>query len=315
MKAHLKSALFYMAISFFVTGCQALAPQGTLQVYDKLTQEPVLNAQASLNVRYTPKDPWGCPRYEKKTLEESSPGYFSFSYPSAYFRDASIGVWKKGYYGASIALSNLKKDASIRLELPPIQNAISLIAMNWTFNEPTFFYAAPQNVKHYDCLKADWLPPYGDGLKADIEFSLQKYRKSNKDFVWFKVRFMNPKDGVEEVVTPYANGMFIREAPATATWLNQIDIVQELQDGNLLEFPPEKNYAFRVRTQITPSGEVISTYYGKLYQAFHINFVKGCWTSGFEYYLNPTPNDRNLEYNGRSINKPKGRVNEIRRIR
>mgnify|MGYP007041538972 FL=1 len=304
-----------MAISFFVTGCQALGTQGTLQVYDKLTQEPVLNAQASLNVRYTPKDPWGCPRYEKKTLEESSPGCFSFSYPSAHFRDASIGVWKKGYYGASIALSNVKEDASIRLELPPIQNAISLIAMNWTFNEPTFFYATPQNVKHYDCLKADWLPPYGDGLKADMEFSLQRYNKNGKTYAWFSIRFINPHDGFEEVTKYYADSMRIREAPAMKNLQNQLDFIEELHDGFPTHFPPLKNYAFRVRTQRTPSGELLSAYYGKLYNAFTFNYVKNYWACDFEYYLNPAPNNRNLEYNGHSINKPKERINAIRYVR
>jgi hypothetical protein len=43
---------------------------------------------------------------------------------------------------------------------------------------------------------------------------------------------------------------------------------------------------FRVRTELDQDGNVKSTLYGKIYGDF----------MHFRYYLNPTPNDRNIEF-------------------
>lgn len=47
-------------------------------------------------------------------------------------------------------------------------------------------------------------------------------------------------------------------------------------------------YYFRIRTQTNELGQVTNAYYGKIY---------GEIDGGFTYYLNLTPNDRNVEYN------------------
>lgn len=318
MKTSPNNVVLSTAISFLLQGCCAFATEGTLKVYDKLTQEPIYGATASFHIRHSPSDPWDVPRYEKQMLKEAPLAFFSFLYPNTPFREASIGVTKKGYYAASISLGNFtgeKPENPISLALSPIQSPISLIAFNWWGEDVKFIYKGNKNVKQYDCLKADWLPPDGEGLKADMEFSLQRYNKNGKTYAWFSIRFINPHDGFEEVTEYYADSMRIREAPAMKNLQNQLDFIEELHDGFPTHFPPLKNYAFRVRTQQTPSGELLSAYYGKLYNAFTFNYVKDYWACDFEYYLNPTPNDRNLEYNGRSINKPKERINAIRYVR
>jgi hypothetical protein len=54
------------------------------------------------------------------------------------------------------------------------------------------------------------------------------------------------------------------------------------------------NYFFRVRTVRDQSGKIISAHYGKIYG----DFFFGCSASyiDYTYYLNPTPNDRNVEF-------------------
>ena len=49
---------------------------------------------------------------------------------------------------------------------------------------------------------------------------------------------------------------------------------------------PDRNYFFRVRTLLDEHGNVKSALYGKIYGDF----------MQFAYYLNPTPNDRNVEF-------------------
>ena len=49
---------------------------------------------------------------------------------------------------------------------------------------------------------------------------------------------------------------------------------------------PNKNYYFRVRTKVDDRGNIVSAHYGKIYGDF----------MQFKYYLNPTINDRNVEF-------------------
>jgi hypothetical protein len=49
---------------------------------------------------------------------------------------------------------------------------------------------------------------------------------------------------------------------------------------------PNRDYYFRVRTALDPNGDVKSALYGKIYGDF----------MQFTYYLNPTPNSRNIEF-------------------
>ena len=69
-------------------------------------------------------------------------------------------------------------------------------------------------------------------------------------------------------------------------------------------FDGKRNFAFRIRTQRDEKGEISSAYYGKVYG--DITFKKLFGNSlavasvTFLYYLNPTPNDRNLEWDMRN---------------
>ena len=251
-------------------------------------------------------------------MEENENGGFTFSYPLADTLNPSLSVYKNGYY---LATSDLPKKRmgeryALIISLKPKQNPIPLIAFRWMGDEAPFLYSGIKSIKYYDCLKADWLPPNGKGEKADLMFSYHRYSKGEKTFMWFKVCFTNPNDGFEEVTESYAEDMRIREAPPTRHLQNQFDIIEELNsDGLPFKHPKMKNYAFRVRTQLTPSGNILSAYYGKFYNAFDFNFLKESCLCGFEYYLNPTPNNRNLEYNGKSINKPKRCASNVSDLR
>ena len=54
-----------------------------------------------------------------------------------------------------------------------------------------------------------------------------------------------------------------------------------------------RHYCFRIRTRRDAEGRIVSGLYGKVYGDFRINDLSGI---AFTYYLNPTPNDRNLEF-------------------
>lgn len=65
------------------------------------------------------------------------------------------------------------------------------------------------------------------------------------------------------------------------------------------EYPEqsEKNYFFRVRTVLNKDGSVKSALYGKINGQISIQGAgRDTASLAFLYYLNPTPNDRNLEF-------------------
>ena len=102
----------------------------------------------------------------------------------------------------------------------------------------------------------------------------------------------------------YARGMAIREAPQKLSLVNSIDL--PIYSSSTKQYEAgleEKQYVFRVRTQLENDGTVISAYYGKLYDAFQVHVRDIGIDVSFLYFLNPSQNNRNLEYNGKSLNK------------
>ena len=56
-----------------------------------------------------------------------------------------------------------------------------------------------------------------------------------------------------------------------------------------------KYFAFRTRVKLDKNGDIKEANYGKIYGP--INYGNGVRKIQFTYYFNPTPNDRNLEFN------------------
>ena len=64
------------------------------------------------------------------------------------------------------------------------------------------------------------------------------------------------------------------------------------------EYDKNRCYYFRIRSKFDDKGNLIEAYYGKVYGDFKIgaHIDIGLDVVKFLYYLNPTPNDRNLEW-------------------
>ena len=60
----------------------------------------------------------------------------------------------------------------------------------------------------------------------------------------------------------------------------------------------EANYFFRIRTEVNEDGEVDYALYGKIYGDIEFGGAgqEGSYLKVNAYYLNPTPNDLNLEF-------------------
>jgi hypothetical protein len=141
-------------------------------------------------------------------------------------------------------------------------------------------------------LTGDFVAPFGRGVARDMIFHVEALTAvTQKEQRRLIVSFPKAEDGVLPFrPTEYLNGSVLRSpynAPETgylANWTVTRHQPETSASGNY--DPQEHGYFFRVRTVVDSSGKLISANYGKIYGDF----------MNFTYYLNPTPNDRNIEF-------------------
>ena len=139
----------------------------------------------------------------------------------------------------------------------------------------------------------DWVAPYGKGLKTDLLFAAHNDKRGEYDWDYkLVVSFPDVADGIQEFhLTDMETGGDLRslhDAPTNnyqSQWV-QTAACRPHPGGYSGNRDANQNYYLRVRTKIDEKGNIVSAHYGKIYGDF----------MQFSYYLNPTPNDRNIEF-------------------
>lgn len=162
----------------------------------------------------------------------------------------------------------------------------------------------------YDLVKGDWMPPFGTGEHSDIEFTLLPRENfgigkgpSGKPKPYFRdtisATFVGEGNGIIKIEPPPNAVLKMRTAPENG-YQQDIRIWSGLTKTMQDDDSTDKNacHAFRIRTVRNEHGEIISSYHGKIYGDFAMKFNRDSTPRGvyFTYYLNLTPNDRNLEW-------------------
>jgi hypothetical protein len=153
----------------------------------------------------------------------------------------------------------------------------------------------------FDLMVSDWVAPYGKGKVADFLLDYKTIVPLTDETKAFEcsltLTFSNPGDGFQTRSVPATRRLLIlpRRAPEegyNGTWSKRFGRPREGAD--LLPLArADENFFFRVRTVLGVDGRVVGALYGKIYGDIvfdalgHIRFT---------YYLNPTVNDRNLEF-------------------
>jgi len=144
----------------------------------------------------------------------------------------------------------------------------------------------------FDIEKGDWVAPYGKGASSDLLFYPELTQRNPDDFDYtLTLTFPNKGDGIKAFEGSALNiGSQFKsdyEAPSggyPSEWKQfRKRRPKEVETNNIDE---NRIYYFRVRTKLDEHGNIISARYGKIYGDF----------LSFTYYLNPTPNDRNVEF-------------------
>jgi hypothetical protein len=217
--------------------------------------------------------------------------------------ELGIGVEKSGYYPTHIGYELYKpgqfddqkvaanRNPKLTLTLKKIEKPIPMYARHVDGGPPVF-----NEPVGYDLIMGDWVAPHGKGQVTDMIFNGKLDKKSKNDFDYeLIVSFPEKGDGLQMFSVPVyylgERGSRLQSAaeapqsgyqPQVVRTRSRHPGVPPKQDMN----DPNRNYYFRVRTELDEKGNVKSALYGKMYGDF----------MRFDYYLDPTPNDRNVEF-------------------
>jgi len=157
----------------------------------------------------------------------------------------------------------------------------------------------------FDLEASDWVAPYGKGMKSDFIFTLHQVDRGMQDYdVLGELTFKNPSDGLQDAPLPEVgkNSVFKweRQAPENGyqpkfqlqnSWHKEKGITRSFKYADGVW----EGYFFRVRT-VEQDGEIVSARYGKIRGGIEVFPNDPNPKIDFTYYFNPTPNDRNLEW-------------------
>ncbi|MFA6173424.1 MAG: hypothetical protein WC701_07020 [Kiritimatiellales bacterium] len=155
----------------------------------------------------------------------------------------------------------------------------------------------------FDFEKGDWVSPRGRGQNADITLCVKRSLTNNIGEVSYTARFTNALDGVRTLDYKGGESDFKSDYRAQNNgYLNSFSYFYQRGSERYSEkyMPNANGMYFRVRSSTNTFGEVTNAYFGKFYGhveigGFHMEEVR----VEMLYYLNPTSNDRNLEFDPR----------------
>lgn len=274
---------------------------------------PLSDVDASVTFdqpNYKPNQ-WGSPDVSGRTGKTDSAGLFSAALPAG--NHISYGAQRTGWYPSYGSLDFNRSqngkwqpwNLTIDLTLKQIVNPMAMYARRLNKALPV-----KNESVAFDLFVGDFVAPHGRGETADMIFQIEPI-DSTKDINRraLAIRFPNPTDGILPFKpSGHFSGSALRspyDAPENG-YLSRWTVTRaQPETSTSANYDPQKHgYFFRIRTQADSNGKIISANYGKIYGDF----------MNFTYYLNPKPNDRNIEFDPKrnlfTNLKPEERVTE-----
>jgi hypothetical protein len=262
----------------------------TLKVVDDAGQ-PVADANASV-AYYTNR--MGA---SIKGLTDTN-GIFTASHPS-YGGEIGFAVEKAGYYATrelyvlGFTYDPLKWNPTKTINLKKIGQPIAMYAKL----EETKLQQEDKPMG-FDLMAGDWVTPFGKGFHADIFFTVHRKIITEREYdCTLTVTFPNKGDGIGIAPTESDTGSEFKTSRTAAEngYAPELDLHYSHSKRPDLVF----GYFIRVRTELDQDSNVKSALYGKIQGdfRFYAGTIAPTAGMGFNYYLNPTPNDRNVEFN------------------
>ena len=247
---------------------------------------------------------------------------------------SDIVVTKNNYYPSrpdvewndkrNLDINNLRKigfqpwNQTVNVILKKLENPIPMMVRLGLGNTDHIRYAPKLDEEvGYDLVAGDWVNPHGSGEVGDIQVMFKSDFKNPENYTTKATfRFSNPDDGVIPIASLIGSESLLkypRSAPVNGYEVKSITLTKQSGEQPQPKRKEPIGYFLRLRTIIeTDTGKILSAKYGKIIKESGHNsnenpfrLSSGMWkerkfdpTPGFQisYYLNPTPNDRNLEY-------------------
>jgi hypothetical protein len=264
---------------------------------------PIQGADARISLMVSKSTGWGGKTYfvSGKTNNE---GLFTGEGETQAY--ATYSASADGYYGTGIKFDDFTGVSGIlgfrkwqpwnpilKVVLKKIKNPIAMYA----YQTGRIEISKNDGFFGYDLVKGDWVSPHGKGITSDFLFKLEYLDMGGGSVTQsFILAFSNAADGIQAFKAADSQGSQLissHHAPSSA-YKNILDQKIVWESGKGTTYSSYKkgdgtNYYFRVRCD----GEKLDTcLYGKIYE--NIRFDSE--TLSLNYYLNPSQNDTNVEF-------------------
>lgn len=285
-----------------------LSRQPMAKITAKVADEsgrPIVEAEAFINFLVGQEDGWGT-----RDLTHNGPtdDHGTFSASDQCGGAVTLAAIKQGYYKTVTDYYIFKAkrgdqwepwNPTVKMMLKPILKPIPMYARK----VQRLRMPAVGQAMGFDLELGDWITPYGNGTVPDLVFTLRKkFVDVESPFeASLGITFSNEGDGIQPTIAAPHVGSELRlprHAPETGY---QSELVKRTSRAaaNQMIIPANKkdfNYFFRVRTR-KKDGKIVSTNYGKFDRDIKFDIINSeTALLFFTYYLNPTPNDRNMEF-------------------
>ena len=212
-----------------------------------------------------------------------------------------LGIWQPDNLVATIRLQRVER---------PIPLFVKRVAKVTRGVFTADIFPKGEDTLRYDLLMGDWLAPVGTGRVADVTFTRHPREDLGEGVNGADVRGPSYRDSMTVRFPGEGNGLVesnpapnlrlrIRTAPEDGyrpeylCWKGRDKTLEHVGS-----YDENRCFCFRIRTRRDDRGRIVEAYYGKIYGDILMytgyNFIV-CGVK-FLYYLNPTPLDRNLEW-------------------
>jgi hypothetical protein len=254
------------------------------------------NVSVSYSILPPPSDP-NQKSYGEVKGETDANGIFTASHT-----DGSLGlginVTKAGYYtsgtGYQFYFDDKRRNPSFTLVLRKIGKPIPMYVRR---KEEGMVLQKEDEPMGFDLKAGDWVAPYRIGTNVDMLFTIHRKIINRREFdCTLKVSFPNKGDGIVAAPSEEFAGSVFRTSRTAAE--NGYEPELNLRFINTELATNVFGYFIRVETSLDENGNVKSALFGKISGNFKLyaGTIKPHSGMGFDYYLNPTPNDHNLEF-------------------
>jgi hypothetical protein len=300
----------YLSLIVLASGCafgQSLPAYkwtATIKVVNE-DGNPISAADVSVQYTILPPPPPGQPTYgEIKGLTDNN-GVFTASHTDSSWT-FGVTVDKAGYYNTHIGHDLYQPGQLDDKAVAASRNSTITLVLK-KIGHPIAMYAKKEETKMpkenepigFDLMVGDWVGPYGTGKTADIFFTVHRNIISPQKFdADLEITFPNAGDGIVVVPPASDTGVSRLVMPHSAEEAGYQPTLKWSYHNFSETSEPASGYFLRVRTVLDSNGNVESALFGKIQG--DVRFLVGTKAPqagiAFTYYLNPTPNDRNVEF-------------------